>query len=81
MTTIQQGISRYRRMTRRVRKPFHLFERDSRGEYTIQSYDPIGSVIAYLRNERWNESRGRNEAERIYALRDAIELANNASNL
>lgn len=58
------------------RKSLHVFEPDRNGYYTVQVYDPIGSVISYLRNERWNESHSYNEAERVYGLRDAIEICN-----
>jgi hypothetical protein len=62
------------------RKPLHVFEPDRQGYYTVEVYDPIGSVISYLRNERWNEAHGRNEAERIYGLLTAIDVCNSVAN-
>jgi hypothetical protein len=60
------------------RQPLHVFEQDKQGYYTVQVFDPIASVISYLRNERWNEAHGRNDAERIYGLLDAITICNRA---
>lgn len=59
------------------RKSFHVFKLDkSTGKYSKQVYDPQASVIAYLRNQRWDNYQSTYDAERDTALLDAITVVN-----
>jgi hypothetical protein len=61
------------------RQPLHVFEQDSKGYYTVQVYDPIASVISYLRDQRWTAAHSYyNEDERIQSLLAAIDLCQQA---
>jgi hypothetical protein len=65
----------------RKRKPFHVFEQDSQGYYTIETFDPLASVISYLRDERYRNSHSSNvDLIRVYSLIDAIDLCNAIAN-
>jgi hypothetical protein len=63
------------------RQPLHVFEQDKQGYYTVQVYDPIASVISYLRDQRWSAVHSiHNESERIQSLLDAIGICNAIAN-
>ena len=52
---------------------------NSQGYYTVQVYDPIASVISYLRDQRWTAAHSYyNEDERIQSLLAAIDLCQQA---
>lgn len=57
----------------RKRKPGYVFEQDRQGYYTVETFDPLGSVISYLRNRQWEARHQIHtcDAELLQSLLDA----------
>jgi hypothetical protein len=63
------------------RESGYVFEQDKQGYYIVAVYDPMASVISYLRDERWETAhQATMDTVRLGALVDAIELCNGIAN-
>jgi hypothetical protein len=60
----------------------YVFEQDKRGDYTVAVYDPLASVISYLRDESYFAFHTSSQIDlvRTWGLKDAIDLCNGIAN-
>ena len=77
----RSGDYKAERRACRKRQSGYVFEQNKQGYYTVAVYDPLASVISYLRDEKYVAGHNCDvDIVRIYALLDAIELCNEIAN-